>query len=68
MQNEMGNIHFHNGLLCMETISEWGSLPGYTILVLDDLMMEAADSSEFFLINVCGIASSTKYSYSHPAK
>jgi hypothetical protein len=35
--------------------------------VLDDLMMEAADSSEFFLINVCGIASSTNYCYSHPA-
>ena len=29
-----------------KTLTEWGSLTGHTILVLDDLMMEAADSSE----------------------
>ena len=54
MQNEIGNIHFYNGLPCMETLTEWGSLTGHNILVLDDLMMEAADSSDFFKLMCVG--------------
>ena len=46
MQNEISNIHFHKGLPSMETLTEWGSLTGHKMLVLDDLMTEAADSSE----------------------
>ena len=48
MQNEISHIHFHTGLPSMETLTEWGSLTGHNILVLDDLMMEAVDSSEIF--------------------
>jgi hypothetical protein len=52
----------------METLTEWGSLMGHNILVLDDLMMEAVDSFRNFSFNVCGIASSSNYCYSHTAK
>ena len=46
MKNEISNIEFHQGLPSMDTLTEWGEVHGHKIVVLDDLMMDAADSSE----------------------
>lgn len=46
MKKEIPNIEFHQGLPSMETLTEWGVMKGHKIVVLDDLMMDAADSSE----------------------
>lgn len=46
MKKEISNIEFHQGLPSMDTLSGWGAMNGHKIVVLDDLMMDAADSSE----------------------
>lgn len=46
MKNEISNIEFHQGLPSMNTLTEWGEVHGHKIVVLDDLMMDAADSPE----------------------
>ena len=46
MQNEIKNIHFYKGIPSMEELSDWGSVEGHKILVLDDLMIKGVDSEE----------------------
>ena len=46
MSKNVPNIHFHKGLPSMEELGEWGEQKGHKIVVLDDLMMDAADSLE----------------------
>ncbi|VDI01124.1 Hypothetical predicted protein [Mytilus galloprovincialis] len=46
MKTNIKNIEFHKGLPEMDILSEWGAHKGHKILVLDDLMMDSADSSE----------------------
>jgi len=46
MSKSVPNIHFHKGLPSMEELREWGEQKGHKIVVLDDLMMDAADSLE----------------------
>lgn len=46
MKKEITNIEFHKGFPIMDTLMEWGAIPGHKIVVLDDLMMDAADSPE----------------------
>ena len=46
MKNEISNIEFHQGLPSMDVLSEWGAVHGHKIVVFDDLMMDAAESSE----------------------
>jgi len=46
MKKEISNIEFHKGFPNMDTLMEWGAIPGHKIVVLDDLMMDAADSPE----------------------
>jgi hypothetical protein len=44
MKKDIPNMHFHQSLPSMETLTEWGEIMGHKIVVLDDLMMDAADS------------------------
>lgn len=46
MKRENSNIEFHQGFPSKEELIEWGSNEGHKILVLDDLMIDAADSME----------------------
>ena len=46
MKKEIPNIHFHQSLPTMDTLTEWGAIHGHKIVVLDDLMMDAANSDE----------------------
>ena len=46
MNEKIKNIEFHKGLPNMDTLSQWGDLQGHKMVVLDDLMMDSADSSE----------------------
>jgi hypothetical protein len=38
----------------METLTEWGDIMGHKIVVLDDLMMNAADSDEIVHLMCAG--------------
>jgi hypothetical protein len=38
----------------METLTEWGEIMGHKIVVLDDLMMDAADSDGIVHL-MCGV-------------
>lgn len=42
----ISNITFHIGLPTMDELKDWGGKNGHKIVVLDDLMLDAADSSE----------------------
>ena len=44
MKKDIPNMHFHQSLPSMETLTEWGEIMGHKIVILDDLMMDAADS------------------------
>ena len=46
MKKEIPLIEFHQGLPTMDTLTEWGAIYGHRIVVLDDLMMDAANSDE----------------------
>jgi cobalamin biosynthesis Co2+ chelatase CbiK len=46
MKKEIPLIEFHQGLPTMDTLTEWGAIHGHKIVVLDDLMMDAANSDE----------------------
>lgn len=46
MNKEIPFIEFHQGLPSSDEIYEWGAIEGHKILVLDDLMIDAADKVE----------------------
>lgn len=46
MQKDIQNISFFQGLPSMADLRDWGQEEGHKILVLDDLMMQGAESSE----------------------
>ena len=46
MKKEIPLIEFYQGLPTMDTLTEWGAIHGHKIVVLDDLMMDAANSDE----------------------
>jgi hypothetical protein len=46
MKKEIPLIEFYQGLPTMDTLTEWGAIYGHRIVVLDDLMMDAANSDE----------------------
>jgi hypothetical protein len=46
MKKEIPLIEFHQGLPTVDTLTEWGAIHGHKIVVLDDLMMDAANSDE----------------------
>jgi hypothetical protein len=46
MKKEIPLIEFHQGLPTMDTLTEWGAIHSHNIVVLDDLMMDAANSDE----------------------
>lgn len=46
MKKEIPLIEFHQGLPSSDEIYEWGASEGHKILVLDDLMIDAADKVE----------------------
>lgn len=55
MIRNISNIEFIKGLPSMETLEEWGKLDGHKILVLDDLMLDASDSSELAHLMCVGV-------------
>jgi tRNA A37 threonylcarbamoyladenosine biosynthesis protein TsaE len=46
MNKEIPFIEFHQGLPSSDELYEWGAIEGHKILVLDDLMIDAADKME----------------------
>lgn len=46
MKKEISNIEFQQGFPHMDTLMEWGAISVHKIVVLDDLMMDAANSPE----------------------
>jgi hypothetical protein len=43
MKKEIPLIEFHQGLPTMDTLTEWGAIHGHKIVVMNDLMMDAAN-------------------------
>ncbi|VDI77019.1 Hypothetical predicted protein [Mytilus galloprovincialis] len=55
MKSAIPNIEFFQGFPHMDVLSEWGTLQGHKVLVLDDLMVESADSKELVHLLTVGI-------------
>lgn len=55
MKSAIPNIEFFQGFPFMDVLSEWGTLQGHKVLVLDDLMVESADSKELIHLLTVGI-------------
>lgn len=55
MRSSVSNLQFYQGFPSMDVLSEWGTLQGHKVVVLDDLMMEAADSKELIHLLTVGI-------------
>lgn len=54
MKKSIKNIEFYKGLPNMEAINEWGALGGHKILIFDDLMMAAENSTELLHLMTIG--------------
>lgn len=46
MNKDIPIIEFHQGLAFSDELYEWGAIEGHKTLVLDDLMIDAADKVE----------------------
>ena len=54
MKKEIPLIEFHQGLPTMDTLTEWGAIHGHKIVVMNDLMMDAANSDEILHLMCVG--------------
>ena len=54
MKKEIPLIEFHQGLPTMDTLTECGAIHGHKIVVMNDLMMDAANSDEILHLMCVG--------------
>ena len=54
MEKEVSNINFHEGLPTSENIEEWSEKKEHMLLILDDLLGPAADSSDIMNLFTIG--------------